>query len=388
MLIVHHPEIEYLNDGNVKLKAAFEVNKVRREMWYSTTSEFGQYFSPDRGDAFILPLLFYAMKQNLSIKMEVPLSERLYYTITNYLIKAMAHVFQDWHEVSLESPISSELVQNVGGVGTGLSCGIDSFSTIIDHLSKRQPKGYRLTHCTFFNVGGHNPLSPSPDKIKKLFRDRAVRVRLCAEELGLPLVVVDSNMEEILGISFASTVTFRNVSAVLALQKLFKTYYCASGHSTYNFIFNQKDCSDYDIFSLPMVSTEALAFFSTGSLYSRVEKTSLVAMFPISYRHLNVCLFEDTNCSMCAKCLRTMLTLEVIGKLDLFRNVFNLDLYRENKAGFIGTVLLERKNNSHYQEIYDTMIKDGYNLLSKTSDYLSWYKYRLNNRIRHIIKNM
>ena len=388
MLIVHHPEVEYLNDGNVKLKAAFEVNKVRKELWYSTTPEFGQYFSPDRGDAFILPLLFYAMKQNLSMKMEVPISERLYYTITNYLSKAMLHIFQDWNEITLDCPISSEPIQNAGGVGTGLSCGIDSFSTIVDHMSERQPKGYRLTHCTFFNVGGHNPLSPSSDKIKKLFRDRADRVRLCAEELGLPLVVVDSNMEEILGKPFAATFTFANLSVVLALQKLFKTYYFSSSDHIGDFQLSKEFSSGYDIFSLPMASTETLAFFSTGSLYSRVEKTSMVASFPISYRHLNVCLFEDTNCSKCAKCLRTMLTLDVLGKLDLYRNVFNLDLYRANKVGFIGTVLLERKNNSHYQEIYDTMIKDGYNFVSKAYDYLSWYRYRLKNRIRLFIKKI
>ncbi len=387
MVVVRRPEIENLIDGNVKLKTVFEVNNVKKEMWYSTTPEFAQYFCHERGDAFILPLLFYAMKRNLPVKMEVPISERLYYTITNYLQKAMVYVFKEWHVVPFDCPVSSTPLSNAGGVGTGLSCGIDSFSTIIDLLSERQPKGYRLTHCAFFNVGGHSPLWTDPEKTQKLFQERTNRVRQCAQELGLPLIVVDSNMEEILERPFAATSTFANVSAALALQKLFKTYYCSSGSSIRDFQFVRELSCDYDIFSLPMVSTEMLTFFSTGTCYTRVEKTKLVVAFPLSYRYLNVCVNGDANCSMCEKCLRTMLTLDILGKLQLYQNVFDLHLYRKNRKWFVGYVLAYKKPTGSYRALYEAMVgRKDFRLVPRICYYLAWYQHRFINWIKRTMK--
>ena len=388
MLIIHPPEIENLNDDSVKLKTIFEVNNIKKEMWYSTTPEFGQYFCQERGDAFIIPLLFYAMKRNLPVKMEVPISERLYYTITNYLTKAMVYVFKEWHEVSLNCPVISEPLDNAGAVGTGLSCGIDSFCTVIDHLSERQPKGYRLTHCTFFDVGGHSPLWTDSEKTKKLFRQRVERVRQCAEALGLPLVLVDSNMEEILERPFSATSTFAIASAVLALQKLFKTYYLSSGARFDELNFSRVCSGDYDLFTLPMVSTDSLKLFLSGVSYSRVEKTSMVAAFSLSYTYLDVCLFRNENCSMCEKCLRTLLTLDVLGKAHLYKNIFDLDLYRKNRSWYIGYMMVTMHRKGALRAVYQTMVEKGQlGFVSRIFYYLAWYRHRVVIKIKRMLGN-
>jgi len=387
MLIIHKPEIEYLDDGNAKLKAVFEIGNEKKEMWYSTTPEYAQYFCHERGDAFVIPLLFYAMKCNLPVKMEVPISERLYYTITNYIMKAMVHVFKEWHEVSLDCPVISEPLLNAGAVGTGLSCGIDSFSTVAEHISERQPKSYRLTHFTFFNVGGHSPFAWTEyEKTQELFRQRTDRVRRCAAEIGLPIIVVDSNMEEILEKPFASTHTFRNISAVLALQKLFKTYYYSSGDPVYRFNFNRDYSCDYDIFSLHMLSTENLNLFVSGSFYTRLEKAAIVTSFPVSYKYLNVCPYGNDNCSLCEKCLEAMLTLEILGKLDLYKDVFNLDLYRKNRDFFIGGVISRIGKDGCYQNIYDAMKKNGLTLKSLSYYYLAYFWYRVRNKLTGMMR--
>jgi hypothetical protein len=386
MLILYQPELVRLEDGNVKLSASFQADNLKMDMWYSTSPEFAAYFCHERADAFIIPLLFYAMKRNLRMKVEVPVSERLYYAISNYLQRVMVSIFPDWHEVPVDCPISSDRLHTVGAVGTGLSCGIDSFWTISENFAGPQPSGYRLTHCTFFNVGGHSPLWSDVKKTQALFSNRTARVKRCASELGLPVVIVDSNMEEILGRPFAPTHTFRTASAVLALQKLFRRYYFSSGHSAYDFNFSPVDSGDYDLFTLPILSTESLEFYPTGTLCSRVEKTSVVARFAISHRYLNVCMFEGANCSTCEKCLRTLLTLDILGVIQLYEEVFDLRLYTENRTWFIGLVLSQKKTNPCYREIYETMITRRH-VLGWTVPYrFVWYEHRLKNRLKRLFE--
>ena len=38
----------------------------------------------------------------------------------------------------------------------------------------------------------------------------------------------------------------------------------------------------------------------------------------------------ETNCSHCRKCLTTMLALEIMGKLDEYKNVFDVGGFRKN----------------------------------------------------------
>lgn len=379
-LVVHRPTIE--SNGNIaKLKVTIEENGVEREMWYSTSSEFSEYLCHERSDAFAIPILLYAMKRNLPVKLVAPISERLYYTWSNYLAKAISHIFPEYRVIPLDCSVSNVPLQNAGAVGTGLSCGIDSFSTIADHLSEYQPKRYQLTHCTFFNVGNHSPLWIDPQKTQELFKKRVDLVNRCAEEIGLTLVVLDSNVDEFIDRPFAALHTFRNISAVLALQKLFQTYYYSSGHSVYDFNLSKQDSGDYDIFSLSMLSTGTLDFFSSGTLYTRIEKTKIVSSFPLSYNNLNVCLYEESNCSLCEKCLRTLLTLDILGNLDNYKNIFDLGTYEKNKEWFIGYVLTYRNGNSHYQEIYEAMKQNNYMNKSMMFYFTKWYKHRIRNII-------
>jgi hypothetical protein len=54
-----------------------------------------------------------------------------------------------------------------------------------------------------------------------------------------------------------------------------------------------------------------------GAAYSRCEKTEYVSRSAVALRNLHVCFRagSDHNCGACEKCLRTMATLDVLGKL-------------------------------------------------------------------------
>lgn len=42
--------------------------------------------------------------------------------------------------------------------------------------------------------------------------------------------------------------------------------------------------------------------------------------------------------------MRTALTLEILGKLNLYKEVFDLDVYKSEKVRFIGKILNEKNN--------------------------------------------
>src|SRR5690606_29425499 len=66
-------------------------------------------------------------------------------------------------------------------------------------------------------------------------------------------------------------------------------------------------------------STEQVRIVHDGAEATRVEKlTELLVHEPLAMQHLRVCTMNDgglENCGRCNKCIRTMLTLELVGRL-------------------------------------------------------------------------
>lgn len=359
MLTIHPPEIVEREDVTI-LQAKFECGNIKDILWFSTTNEFGCYLCHERGDAFLVAMLLYAMKRGEDIHILVPISERLYYTLTKHFVKVIADMFPGYRRIKIICDIDAGHVENAGGVGTGLSCGVDSFCTVIEHTDESCPPNYKLTHLTFFNVGASGDYGG--EHARDLFHQRIEAVRPCADELQLPLVTLDSNINEIMDMDFVPTHTYRNVAAVLSLQKLFRIYYYSSGYSLRQFELNHSDSSHYDVYALDMLSTNDTKFYSSGEIFSRVEKTDIVSTCPLSYEYLNVCVAAETNCSRCHKCQRTLLTLDLLGKLDLYDKVFDLDDYRMYRSKYFGLVLGEWKNDLMKQEIYHAIKRENFHI--------------------------
>jgi hypothetical protein len=187
--------------------------------------------------------------------------------------------------------------------------------------------------------------------------------RSFAEEMGLDFIRVDSNLSEFLQFNFQLSHSPRNLSSVLLFQKLFSKYYY-SGAFRYRdcFIGPSNDIARTEPASVHLLSTETLECISVGTQYSRVEKTMKVCELESSYRWLNVCILPDTrgaNCSVCFKCCRTLLTLEILGKVEKYRNVFDLDRYRKVRNGYIRHILRNRNAPLH-REIIEYAKKAGF----------------------------
>lgn len=339
----------------VRLQATFEVDGNKDVLWYEVEKKYAKYLTNERADAFIVGLLWYALKHQHDILVLSPMSERLYYTINKYLAPLMAEIWGYKTIRVLCESLSSKPISNANAVGTGLSCGIDSLSTICEHMKDDVPNGNKITHFTFFNVGSHKDFGG--EAAVRVFKNRLKNVKACADELGKELITVDSNLSDLLQMGFALTNTQRTISAVLALQKLFKTYYQSSGIHIQDFKLTKKDPACYDIFNLNMLSTENISLFSSCTNYTRVEKTRMVANFEPSYKYLNVCEKATFNCGVCSKCLRTLLTLEIIGAIDKYKSIFNVDAYLKKRAKYIAKVKANHHKNHFFKEIYDEMIR-------------------------------
>ena len=352
MLVINKPEV-FERGNDAILQASFVCGTEQETLWFSTPRENKSYLCHERGDAFLVGLLLYAMKRGEDITVMVPVSERLYYTLTTYYIKVMAEMFPELKKIKIFCETDAGLLDNAGAVGTGFSGGVDSFCTVVEHMAQDCPPDYRLTHLAFFNVGASG--DNGGEDARKRFLERISLVKPCTDEYGLPLVTVDSNLSDIVQMNYLHTHTWRSSAAVLALQKLFRVFYYSSGYPVKQFEADPLSSGHYDLFSLNMLSTHDVEFFSAGSMYSRVEKTEIISSEPLSYKYLNVCVAEESNCSQCPKCLRTMITLDILGKLDRYDRVFNLDTYRRLKSRWVAGLIVERGVDPFKKEIHAAM---------------------------------
>lgn len=359
MIIIKQPSI--LQEGKYsKLRCFIEVNKEEQEVWFSVKKEYEKFLVDEQVDAFLVAILPYAMKLGEDIKIEGIVSERLFYTISNYLIKAISIAIPECKEIKIHyTKLNNNPLKTIGEVGTGYSAGVDSFSTIYDHLSDRCSENYIITKFAYLNVGSHG--DNGGEEARKLFKERYKHIKPYLNEVGINSIQIDSNISDIIMMKFIDTCTFRNVAAILTVQKLFKTYYFSSSVrlDKYELKFSSER---YDLLSLNMLSTETTQFFSTGSQYTRYEKTELITNYLPTYKYLNVCTREVENCSVCDKCMRTQLTLEIIGMLDKYSAVFNIKKYYKEKNKYIAKVMIKKKENSMYKEIYEKMKENNFKI--------------------------
>ncbi|MBZ9729753.1 hypothetical protein LB467_08625 [Salegentibacter sp. JZCK2] len=310
-------------------------------LWYKFPLKLKNFLVTENLDAFLVAILTLGLKKGEDIYLKGALSARLNYSLNHYLIPALCLANPNFSKIRIFTEDLNEEDLNVGNIaGTGLSCGIDSFATYFDHINEKG--AYKIEYFTFFNVGSHGDFGG--ENSRKLFHRRLKSVKEFSEKVGKEIIDVDSNLSEILKMNFQEAHSFRNISCALHLQKLFKNYYYASAYRLDHFRLNFADTSDSDLLYLSFLSTESTNFYSSVSQYSRVERTKLISQYTETYNYLNVCTEPNENktfinCSRCYKCLRTQLTLDLLGKLDFYSNVFNLREYQKAKNSYIGDIL-------------------------------------------------
>lgn len=324
-------------------------------VWYEFAGEYKNYICCERADGILLNVLLYAMEHGYDIRCDVPLSERLYYQLTTYLIPAISSHIDEYRQISIHADLSGEVIENVNGVGASLSGGVDSFYTLFKHYN-RPEKRYNITHLTFFNAGASGEYGG--DEARNRYLERIDWIKGVATKLNLKLVTVDTNINEFLQENHEATHTFRTLSLVFLLQKLFSVYYFASGVPFESFAYKYFDTAPYDLLSAKCLSTDNLTIYISGGEVNRLEKIRYIADFPLTYEYLNVCVSEAVNCSKCAKCQRTMMELYTLGMLDKYAKVFDVDYFQRHKKDYLYSTVVN-KLEYDWIDIYPILKKRG-----------------------------
>lgn len=375
-------------------------------LWFAVPKEYKSYLCSDRTDAFVVAMLWYAMITGSDIKSEAPMSEKMVFHITRYLVPALCNSKNGYRRIKIIGPTTNQPYQNIGGVGTGMSCGVDSFYTLHEYTKEDTPTKYRLTHLAYFNMGAifHpnrsdkkkytlNEFYETTDAMSKEKRENA---RLVAEQVGIPLVYVKSNLDsDYYRGAYGHTGVYRNCAMALSLQGLFSVYYNSSGGWPGYFDLTLTEGSQhYEALLCQCLSTESLSFI-LSDYASRVEKTITISDNKMVQKYLDVC-FCFNSCGKCSKCIRTLVTLDIIGKVDQFGEIFNIDDFKKHRAEAYFEILKTKDGNP--KEDNAVFAKDLYRIaeekgLIPEASFNMYRQYlikmkanKLKSWIKHIIK--
>lgn len=309
-----------------------------RDLWLSVERSVRPGASTDVLDGFVLAMLPTAMKLGQDLVVDGPMSERLAWSLNHYAIPLLATFSAMPNKIAVRAAEYVTRTPRPGRLRTGMgsSGGVDSLVVINELLTSSAPGGPKLDLLVFNNFS------------RRRFRGGAAiaasveRVRAFAGELGLQFCEIRSNISQLNQVPFFHSNVTVNAAGALMLQDLMECYAISA---PYDFLDPRRDIGNLEPALVPMLSTPALQMLSLGSTITREEKTAIVADLDYAPRYLDVCLETrpgKPNCGQCQKCLRTMLTLEVLGRLDRFGEVFDLDAYRRARPRYLAQVMMGR----------------------------------------------
>jgi len=321
----------------VNVECSFSKETV---LWFSVLSDYEDTLTSDVYDAFLVAALYPAMYYNEAIEIEGNVSQKLYKNIINYVQAIILDFAPSFHKVSISVKGYAEAKKRDSlMIGTGFSGGIDSFSTIIDKFEDENDSDWRITTLFFFNVGQNGSIDN--EHTKERAENRYNLVRDFAKNKNLPYIMMDSNLFNFYmpQWEYDAGVLCR-ITGVLVFERALRKYYISSAY-TYaemiDYAYERHTLGTFsDPYIMPLLSPENLDIILDGAQYKRSEKTAMVSKYPPSYKYLNICVNSSDdhvvadNCSVCPKCLRTLLTLETLGCLNKYSQVFNLELYKKH----------------------------------------------------------
>lgn len=307
------------------------------------------YLTYNLADAYIVGILIYAMSKKHKIISEIPISESLYFSLVKYLIPFLTHINNGLFFIEIEAPLFAGKYDSKY-VGTGISCGVDSLSTIVYHGVNELCPNYKIDTLTLLNTGYYG----IEDNSSRLYNKYVKQSEDFSLNNGYHFLTVDSNIASLTKYKFLTAHTFLTCSCILLFQKYFKRYYYASGYSVYNFEANFDDSAYYDIFLLKCISTNNIEFISSCTTMKRIEKISMLIQKPQICDSLYVCTSGNPpyNCGKCEKCVRTLLAFDSLGKIDCLPKTFDKSMYLKNRVYYIAFMLRSRRNQIFYKEIY------------------------------------
>ena len=326
-IVVGQPTVTRAN-GKARMMSVVSFEGRDTPVWVEVDEAYGDYLCSERSDAYAVGLLNFAMREGCDIVCKAPMGLQLKYQLETYLVPTLARHDLSLYKTRILADEDAADLPCADGVGAGCSCGIDSLH-VIKRYGGEGYRGIRLTHLTLFKIGGISYNESS-------WQAKLAQVRAFCREYGHELVVIDTNFSTAFRQDHLFTDGYANSFGVLALQKLWKTYFYGSSGmdlSCFELADNSKRSdAHYDLLLFDCLSTGRLRFYLDGLDVPRFEKLKYILDFEPTRKYLDVCL-ENTgrNCGRCHKCERTLVMLDSLGVLDEFTATFDISKYRAKR---------------------------------------------------------
>ncbi len=336
--------------GWTYLKVDLEVKGTKnpfseKTIWFAVENKNADMLTDDVYDAFAPFMLYLGMYYHQNVHIEGEISPRLYHNITHYLMS----IFNGFSKYTKPIKFTVDGFKKtkkgpVDLVGTGISCGVDSLLTVYDNFVETDDPDFKLNSLFAMNCGNNGPYEE--EKTRRIWLERGELGQKVADELGLPMFLVDSNLHAFTYLLKGGPNSLGFIAiycCALALQRYVKRYLTSSGSSyedcsNYSLLERDVDISCYCETYMPhLISTERFELVIDGCQYTRSEKVEKICDWDISKKYLNVCLDPKDgirNCSACQKCVRTLLVLEALDKLDEYKDIFDLEAYQKSRGFF------------------------------------------------------
>lgn len=280
-------------------------------------------------DAFLIYLLRYAMIHDRDIVSNVPVHYELLHSINRLLIPCMQMSDGKHARMKVSAPVLSwENSYQAPGVATGLSCGVDSFYALLNHYQTGD-RNLDVTHLFFFDMF-HTDINHEWETFNYCQK--------VATEMGFSLIRICTNVLKVLDLNWFPTHLYSLFAGVNSMQDIIGKYYLASSFHVSDVTMNNPlwtDPAHYELLMIKALHHKDMEIHIEGPV-TRMDKTDFIADFPIVQNRLSVCWPRPYNsCGICPKCVRTLVDLDVLGKLDKFGAIFDLPHYKENRDWYL-----------------------------------------------------
>lgn len=325
----------------VDVTAGRGVSLPETTMWFALPNENAEMFNVEAYDPFVLVSYYMGMYFGQDVKICGKMSKLLYKNLTSYASQILDDFSAYTTKVELLVDGFAAVTQvERPFIGASCSCGIDSLCTIYDHYKNEDDLDYRINALFLFNCGTHGDYGTN--RTNQLWLDRFQLNKQAALALNLPVYHMDSNLHAFTHMMYPGNdapIGYLSIySCVLCLQKYICKYYISSDFSYKQTLELNAGARDGDLSKyagpmfVPLIRTEAIELIIDLPQYVRSERLERIADWDIAQKHLNICLrplADGKNCTInCIKCRAAVLTLESLGKTELFTDVFDIDLFR------------------------------------------------------------
>jgi hypothetical protein len=328
--------------ARISVKVSYQRDLHGTEpLWFEFPARYTPYICR-RGDPWLMALLPLAVARQEALSLEpLPVDAKL--------LENARRIMEIWHQwYPALKPIAircraqdAQFPETGRKSGAFFSGGVDSYFTL---LHNREFGDGRIDELIFIH-GADAPLKQDGDYLAV-----PTSIQRAATAWQIPVLQIATNLRQT-RYRQVNWSKLGNGPLLGAAGLLFQDYF--------ERIFISSTWAMPDLHPLgshpgidPLYSSSRTLFVHYGAWADRLDKTKYISQVPSVLQNLHVCWESDTgeNCGRCLKCLRTMIALELCGRLA------NCTAFRSNDIDFS---LLRRQYIEREKEYFLPMIRSA-----------------------------